>query len=68
MRQDGEVSYLLGDHLGGMNLTLDATGNKVAELRYRAWDETRFNADDLPLHRAARGERDWAVLLWGAVV
>jgi len=42
MRQNGEVSYLLGDHLGGTNLTLDATGNKVAGLRYRAWGETRY--------------------------
>jgi len=43
MRQNGEVSYLLSDHLGGTNLTLDAAGNKVAELRYRAWGETRFS-------------------------
>jgi hypothetical protein len=29
--------YLLGDHLGSTAITADSSGNKIAELRYKAW-------------------------------
>ena len=34
MREDGTLYYLLSDHLGSTSLTLDASGNKVAEQRF----------------------------------
>ncbi len=33
------LNWLLGDHLGSTTITADASGNKVAELRYKAWGE-----------------------------
>jgi RHS repeat-associated protein len=36
------LSYLLSDHLGSTSLTLDASGNVVSELRYKAWGEVRY--------------------------
>jgi hypothetical protein len=36
------VFYLLGDHLGSTNLVVDEDGVKVAEMRYKAWGETRY--------------------------
>jgi hypothetical protein len=32
--------YLLGDHLGSTSITADSSGNKVAELRYKAWGKS----------------------------
>ena len=37
------VPYLLGDHLNSTALTLNSSGRRVAELRYRAFGETRYN-------------------------
>jgi RHS repeat-associated protein len=42
MRESGELFYLLGDHLGSTSLTLDASGNKVAEQRYKPYGSTRY--------------------------
>jgi hypothetical protein len=36
------LRYLLNDHLGSTSVTSDAAGNSVAELRYRAFGQTRF--------------------------
>jgi hypothetical protein len=46
---NNSVSYLLSDHpspplragLGSTSLTADADGNKVLEIRYKAWGEVR---------------------------
>ena len=35
------VEYMLSDHLGSTSLTADANGNKVLEIRYKAWGEIR---------------------------
>ncbi|MBN2512698.1 MAG: RHS repeat-associated core domain-containing protein [Sedimentisphaerales bacterium] len=42
MREGGELFYLLGDHLGSTSLTLDASGNKVAEQRFSPWGMSRY--------------------------
>jgi hypothetical protein len=35
--------YLLGDHLGSTSITADPVdGDKLSELRFRAWGETRY--------------------------
>jgi len=38
------LNWLLGDHLGSTSITADASGNKVAELRYKAWGESRYTS------------------------
>jgi hypothetical protein len=43
MMESGELFYLLEDHLGSTSLTLDASGNKVAEQRYMPFGETRYS-------------------------
>jgi hypothetical protein len=37
------VYYLLGDHLGSTSLTVDASGNKVSEMRFKPYGETRYS-------------------------
>jgi RHS repeat-associated protein len=48
MRVSGEpnpakntIYFLLTDHLGGTNVTLNANGTRKSELRYKAWGEAR---------------------------
>ncbi len=42
LRKAGVLRYLFNDHLGSTAVTSDAAGNSVAELRYRAFGQTRF--------------------------
>jgi hypothetical protein len=37
------VEYLFGDHLGSTNITTDAHGAKVSEIRYKPWGEIRYS-------------------------
>jgi RHS repeat-associated protein len=48
MKQNGELYYLLSDHLGSTSLTTNASGAVVSELRYTAWGETRYSSDTTP--------------------
>ena len=53
MRENDTLFYLLSDHPaprmgGGTNITTDAAGNKVAEMRYKAYGETRYNEGNTP--------------------
>jgi len=41
--QSMAVEYLLGDHLGSTSITTDSSGNKVSEMRYKAWGEVRYS-------------------------
>jgi RHS repeat-associated protein len=41
-RLDGVMYYPLTDHLGSTGMTTDASGNQVAEIRYKAWGESRY--------------------------
>jgi hypothetical protein len=41
MAEGSTISYLLGDHLGSTSLTLNSSGTRVAELRYKPWGEIR---------------------------
>jgi hypothetical protein len=36
VRKVGELSYILGDHLGSTSVVADADGTKVSEIRYKA--------------------------------
>ena len=49
--------YLLGDHLGSASLTADPLdGDKLSELRYKAWGETRYALTSLPTDRRYTGQ------------
>ena len=44
MSAGGTISYLLSDQLGSTSITADGNGNKISELRYKAWGEVRFSS------------------------
>jgi RHS repeat-associated protein len=48
LRTGTTLSYLLSDHLGSTSLTADAAGNKVSEVRYKAWGEVRYASGNTP--------------------
>jgi len=50
------VYYLHGDHLGSASLTTDATGNRVGELRYLPYGETRSEWGVTPTGRRFTGQ------------
>ncbi len=57
MNKAGVVYYLLGDHLGSTALTVNSSGSKVAELRYKAWGETRYTWGTTPTTYRYTGQR-----------
>jgi len=57
LRQGGTLYYLLTDHLGSTALTVDSSGVKVGELRYRAYGETRYTSGTTPTSRRFTGQR-----------
>jgi len=59
MRQAGTLYYLLNDHLSSTNITTDANGGKVAELRYKAWGEVRFSSGATPTRYTYTGQYDY---------
>lgn len=58
MNDNGTLRYLLGDHLGSTSLTVDINGNQVAELRYKAWGETRYVSGTTPTTFKYTGQRE----------
>jgi RHS repeat-associated protein len=48
MRTGGTLYYLLSDQLGSTSLTLDAGGQLVSELRYKAFGEIRYAVGNTP--------------------
>jgi RHS repeat-associated protein len=58
MRANDEVYYFLTDHLGSTNITLDASGTKIAELRYMPWGDTRFEYNETPTSYRYTGQRE----------
>ena len=41
-RKGTTLYWLLSDHLGSTSITANSSGSKTAELRYKAWGETRY--------------------------
>ncbi len=58
MRQGGELHFLLGDHLGSTSVTANEDGSKQAELRYKAYGETRYTWGDTPTSARFTGQRE----------
>jgi len=48
--------YLLGDHLGSIAIIADSSGNKVTELRNKAWGESRYAYGATPTKRQYTGQ------------
>lgn len=57
MRENRMLYWLLTDHLGSTAVTSDAGGNKKAELRYRAFGETRYEQGSTPTSYRYTGQR-----------
>jgi RHS repeat-associated protein len=58
MRQGSSTVYwLLGDHLGSTAITATSAGAKSAELRYKAWGETRYTSGTTPTSLRYTGQR-----------
>jgi hypothetical protein len=55
--------YLLSDHLGSTSVTTDASANKVAELRYYPYGQTRSRLYQRPeIHRLSTDTRSWPII------
>jgi RHS repeat-associated protein len=53
----GSPQYLLSDHLGSTEFTLSSIGTKQAELRYKAWGETRYTSGNTQTTFRYTGQR-----------
>ena len=56
MRVNGTLTWQLSDHLGSTSLTLDASANITAELRYTAFGETRTESASTPTNYRYTGQ------------
>jgi len=62
-RRGSVLYYVLSDHLGSTALTADSNGNRVSELRYRAFGETRYSGGSgTPTDRRFTGQQQEAAL------
>ena len=57
-RRAGVVYYLHTDHLGSASLTTYASGNRVGELRYKPYGETRYIWGVMRTDRRYTGQRE----------
>ncbi len=63
MRTGGQTYYLLGDHLGGTNVTARGTdGAELGRVLYRPWGETRFSTGTTPTTWRFTGQREDATI------
>ncbi|MBI5351758.1 MAG: hypothetical protein HZB50_03885 [Chloroflexi bacterium] len=46
MRKNGELKYLISDHLGSTSVVTNATGGDPSYQQYKAWGETRSASDN----------------------
>ena len=59
MRVGAAVYYTLSDHIGSTSITLSNTGTKIAEMRYKAWGEVRYDDGTLQTDRTYTGQRSY---------
>ena len=65
MRDNGTLYFLLSDHpstalrraLGSTSLTLDSSGNRITELRYKPYGDTRYNGGGQKTNYRFTGQR-----------
>jgi RHS repeat-associated protein len=58
MRENGTLYYISNDHLGSTSIVIDENGNKVGEMRYKPWGETRYEFGSLPTDYQYTGQRN----------
>ncbi|MFT3890489.1 MAG: RHS repeat-associated core domain-containing protein [Anaerolineales bacterium] len=56
MRNNGDLKFLLGDHLGSTSLVTDTNGQNVTETRYTAWGEVRYASGTTPTKYTYTGQ------------
>jgi RHS repeat-associated protein len=44
MSENGELNFILFDHLGSSNIITDILGNVITQHYYKAWGETRYSS------------------------
>jgi len=55
----GALYYLLTDHLGSSSITVGDNGTKLAEMRYTAWGEVRYQSGSLLTDKTYTGQRSY---------
>jgi RHS repeat-associated protein len=53
-----EVNFLLSDHLGSTSLMVDASGERVSEMRYSPWGGTRYTLGSQVTNYQFTGQRN----------
>ncbi|MDL1943782.1 RHS repeat-associated core domain-containing protein [Chloroflexi bacterium CFX2] len=56
MRKNGELFYLLSDHLGSTSIVTDASGIVVSQTKYKAWGEVRYSSGASPTQYTYTGQ------------
>jgi RHS repeat-associated protein len=60
IRTGSTLSYLISDHISSNSITVSDTGTKIAETRYKAWGEVRYQSGTNPSDRTYTGQRSYA--------
>jgi len=56
IRENGVLSYIIGDHLGSTSIITDASGAVISETKYKAWGETRYSSGTNPTDYTYTGQ------------
>jgi RHS repeat-associated protein len=56
MRQNGILSFILGDHLGSTSLVTNPSGIVISETQYKAWGEVRYASGASPTKYTFTGQ------------
>jgi RHS repeat-associated protein len=56
--QENGLFYTLGDQLGSTTFVADSSGNKVGEMRYMPWGETRYTGSNIQTSYHYTGQRE----------
>ncbi len=62
MRENSTLYWLLSDHLGSTAITANSSGSRTAELRYKAYGETRYSWGTTPTTYRFTGQREEATI------
>ena len=57
-REGSTLYWQLTDHLGSTSITAFSSGGKKAEVRYKAWGETRYTYGTTPTSQRYTGQRE----------
>jgi RHS repeat-associated protein len=70
MRENGNLRYLLKDHLGSTHKTVTNNGSVTSTTLYKAWGEVRYQSGTLPTDKTYTGQRthtdDFGLMFYNA--